>query len=193
MPAPASWTVTLLRLGTLEARRLLEGHQLAFDSAMVAEGYVLVADARGATVVGATAAGVFYGLQTLKQLFTGTGTGATLTPVTLRDWPAMRWRGLHDDLSRGPMPTLEYQKRQVRTFAAYKINVYSPYFEHTLAFRSQPLIAPPGGAMSREEVAELVAYAARYHVMIVPEQQTFGHLHHALKLELYAPAAKCTK
>ncbi len=189
-PVEQAWTITLLRTGSAQASTFLRGHQLTFDSAMVVEGYVLHTDARGATIVAASDAGTFYALQTLKQLFTGAGGQAMLTPVLLRDWPAMRWRGLHDDLSRGPMPTLEYQKRQVRTFAAYKINVYSPYFEHTLAFRSHPVIAPPGGAMTREEVRELVAYAARYHVMVVPEQQTFGHLHHALKLELYAPLAE---
>ncbi len=185
-----AWVVTLLRQGSDAATTFLRGHQLAFDSAMVTEGYVLVTDARGATVVAASDAGTFYALQTLKQLFTGAGEGVALTPAVIRDWPAMRWRGLHDDLSRGPVPTLEYQKRQIRTFAAFKINVYSPYFEHTLAFRSNPLIAPPGGAMSREDVRDLVGYAARYHVMVIPEQQTFGHLHHALKYELYAPLAE---
>jgi hexosaminidase len=189
-PLDQAWTVHLLRTGSPAATTFLRGHQLAFESVMIAEGYVLHTDARGATIVAASDAGMFYGLQTLRQLITGAGNQAKLVPVTLRDWPAMRWRGVHDDLSRGPMPTLEYQKRQVRLFSAYKINLYSPYFEHTLAFKSHPLIAPPGGAMTREEVRELVAYAARRHVTIVPEQQTFGHLHHALKLELYAPLAE---
>jgi len=80
------------------------------------------------------------------------------------DWPAMRYRGLDDYLSRGPVPTLEFQKRQIRTFAAYELNVYSPYFEHTLAYRSNPLIAPPVGAITSEQVAELVAYAKQYHI-----------------------------
>ncbi len=44
--------------------------------------------------------------------------------------------------------------------------------------------------MSRADVAELVAYARRSHVTIIPQQQTFGHLHHALKLELYADLAE---
>lgn len=189
-PRESPWTITLLRLGDPAAATFLRGHQLAFDSVMTAEGYVLVSDARGATIVAASDAGSFYGLQTLKQLLTGHGSAASLTPAVIRDWPAMRWRGFHDDLSRGPMPTLEYQKRQLRRFAAHKINVYSPYFEHTLAIRSQPLIAPPGGAMTREEVRELVAYATRLHVMVVPEQQTFGHLHHALKYELYSELAE---
>ncbi|MEJ7810350.1 MAG: family 20 glycosylhydrolase, partial [Gemmatimonadaceae bacterium] len=120
------------------------------------------------------------------------GSSARLRGATIRDWPAMRYRGVHDDLSRGPVPTLDFQKKQIRTFAAYKINVYSPYFEHTLEYRSAPLVAPPGGAMTREQVRELVAYAARYHVEVIPEQEAFGHLHHVLKHELYAPLGETT-
>jgi hexosaminidase len=188
--APRGWHVRLLREEDPAARRLLQDLGLSFNDAMTAEGYVLVADERGAHVVARSGAGTFYALQTLTQLFTGAGDRAVLHPAVIRDWPAMRWRGLHDDLSRGPVPTLEYQKRQVRTLAAYKINVYSPYFEHTLAFRSHPLLAPPGGAMDREDVRELVEYARRHHVTVIPQQQTFGHLHHALKHELYAPLAE---
>jgi len=185
-----AWTIQLHRTGTAPANELLASAALAFDSAMVAEGYVLLANERGAHVVAATDEGTFYALQTLKQLFTGAGDQVQLTPALVRDWPALRWRGVQDDLSRGPVPTLEYQKRQVRLFAAYKINVFSPYFEHTLAFNSHPLIAPPGGAMTRADVRELVEYAARFHVLVIPQQQAFGHLHHALKLELYAPLAE---
>lgn len=188
--APRGWHITMLRHGSDAARRVLEQHRLRFDAAMQDEGYVLVTDTLGATVIAHTAAGAFYGLQTLKQLIVGAGPQARLHLVAIRDWPAMRWRGAQDDLSRGPMPTLEYQKRQVRMLAAYKVNTFTLYFEHTLAFASQPVIAPPGGAMTREEVEELVRYAARYHVTIIPQQQTFGHLHHALKLELYADLAE---
>lgn len=185
-----AWAVELLRVGTPAATQALESAMLGFESGMDAEGYVLIADERGAKVIAASDAGTFYGLQTLKQLFTGAGDQVRFTPATIRDWPAMRWRGVHDDLSRGPVPTLEYQKKQIRLLASLKVNVFSPYFEHTLAFRSNPLIAPPGGAMSRSDVRELVEYAKRYHVLIIPEQQTFGHLHHALKYELYAPLAE---
>ena len=184
------WHVTLLRDGTDAARRLLSTERVTFDSTMAAEGYVLVATREGATVIGRTAAGVFYGLQSLKQLVTGGGESAQVQPAVIRDWPAMRHRGVQDDLSRGPVPTLEYQKRQVRLLAAFKLNTFSLYFEHTLAFASQPVIAPPGGAMSREDVRALVTYASKYHVTIIPQQQTFGHLHHALKLELYSDLAE---
>jgi hypothetical protein len=49
------------------------------------------------------------------------------------------------------------------------------------------MVAPPGGAMTREDVKALVAYARRYHIDVIPEQEAFGHLHHLLKYDLYAP------
>ena len=150
------------------------------------EGYRITATAKNVRVIARTAAGIFYGVQTLRQMVEADGIPA----ATINDWPAMRWRGLHDDLSRGPVPTTEYIKRQIRTVAEYKINLYSFYIEHTYAYKSQPLIGPPGGSLTESEVKELVAYARRYHVEIVPEQQTFGHLHHVLKYEKYADIAE---
>lgn len=179
--------IVLLRYGSGGARALLARRGVAFDDAMRDEGYALVPDGLTLNVVAATPQGMFYGVQTVKQLVEGRGATAVLRLATVRDWPAMRYRGLHDDLSRGPVPTLDFMKRQIRTFAAYKLNVYSPYFEHTLAYRSNPLTAPPGGTISRDDVRELVAYARHYHIDVIPEQEAFGHLHHVLKYELYLP------
>ncbi len=178
--------VVLVRTGTATARHLLAARRLVFDSTMRDEGYVLVASGGRVTIVATTGAGLFYGAQTLLQLVAGEGGKGRIRGAVIRDWPAMKYRGFQDDLSRGPVPTLDYQKRQIRIAAALKLNLFSPYFEHTLAYDANPLIAPPGGAMSHADVRELVAYAARYHVMIVPEQEAFGHLHHILKLETYA-------
>ena len=125
-------------------------------------------------------------MQTLRQLITRSGVPA----LRITDWPAMRWRGLHDDLSRGPIPTTDYIKRQLRTCAEYKINLYSFYIEHTFAYRRHPLIGPRGGSLTASEVKELVAYARKHHIELVPEQQTFGHLHHALKWEKYSSLAE---
>ena len=105
---------------------------------------------------------------------------ASLTRWMARDPIGLMIRGIQDDLSRGPVPTLEFQKKQIRTFAAYKMNVYSPYYEHTLEYKKNPLIGPPGGTISQAEVKELVAYAAQYHIDVIPEQEAFGHLHHVL-------------
>ena len=189
-PMPGRFRVELIRLGTARASQVLRDHKMTFDSAMTAEGYLLLVDSTAAHIIGASAKGVFYGAQTLKQLVTGGGTAAVLQAATIRDWPAMKYRGFHDDLSRGPIPTLTWQKAQIRRFAAYKLNVYSPYYEHSLAYSANPLIAPPRGAMTREDVRELIAYAAKYHIDVIPEQEAFGHLHHVLKYEIYSPLAE---
>ena len=104
---------------------------------------------------------MFYGAQTVKQLVRGSGASARLERATIRDWPAMKYRGFHDDLSRGPVPTLDFQKKQIRVLAAYKVNVYSPYYEHTLFYPSNPLFAPPGGAKFSNSPASNVASAPR--------------------------------
>ena len=186
----AGYRVVLLRVESAEARALLKREQLDFAPAMRDEGYILVAEPHQTTIVAASAAGVFYGVQTFKQLLPLSGEPRQIPTGSIRDWPAMKYRGVQDDLSRGPFPTLEFQKRQIRQFAAYKANVYSPYFEHTLQYPSQPLAAPPGGSLTPAEVKELVACAAQYHITIVPEQEAFGHLHHVLKYDLYKDVAE---
>ena len=180
--------IELLRTNTASARALLAASHITFETAMHDEGYVILPRRRGLAVIAATSAGLFYGAQTVKQLViagdaTGNGKEAQLQTATIRDWPALPHRGLDDDLSRGPVPTLEFQERQVRTLAAYKLNIYSPYFEQSLTYSASPLVAPPGGAMSPADVATLVHYAAQYHVTVVPEQEAFGHLHNALLQE----------
>jgi hypothetical protein len=168
----------------------LKRFEVSIPANLDPEGYVLAVSADEVLVAGKSAAGTFYGLQTLKQLVRGEGAGGFIPAVEIVDWPAMRWRGVSDDISRGPVPTVEYIKRQLRTFAAFKLNMHSFYMEHTFASDSTPLIGPPGGSLTPDEIRELVAYARRYHIELVPEQQTFGHLHKALKLEKYNDLAE---
>jgi hypothetical protein len=172
---------------TIRLQRVHDAHAKGV-SADHHEGYRIAPDAvRGLSVTAETSAGLFYGAQTVKQLIRGTGKDAVLLVPTVRDWPAMAHRGLSDDWSRGPLPNMEFLKREIRTLAAYKINTFSPYFEHTFAYASSPVAAFPGGAMTPDEAREMVAYAARYHITIIPEQESFGHLHHVLKFEEFSP------
>jgi len=167
----------------------------AMGPEMAAEGYVILPDPNGTRDSGLvltanTSAGIFYALQTIKQLIIGDGATAQLQIATIRDWPAMQYRGLHDDLSRGPIDTLDFQKKLIRTLAAYKDNLYSPYFETTQAYASNPLAAVPGAALTPEDARQLVAYARQYHITVVPEQEAFGHLRHMLINEQYADVAE---
>jgi hexosaminidase len=170
----------------IELTRLSAHPDEKFTDEMKAEGYMIHATSTGLTVVGDTAEGLFYGAQTVKQMIEGDGTRAVLHGANIRDWPAMRYRGLDDDLSRGPITTFEFEKHMIRTLAAYKINLYSPYFEHTQQYASNPLMAPPG-SVTTEEAIQLTAYAKLYHITIIPEQEAFGHLHNSMTWEQYQP------
>jgi hexosaminidase len=182
-----------IMVGELDARAIAEfvkRNGVTVPADLSGEGYVLIATTDQVVVAGKTEAGTFYGLQTLKQLVRGNGGSAFIPAVKIVDWPTMRWRGVSDDISRGPVPTVDYIKRQIRTEAFFKLNMHSFYMEHTFASDTHPLIGPEGGSLTPAEIRELVAYARKYHVELVPEQQTFGHLHKALRLEKYAELAE---
>ena len=157
---------------------------------MQPEGYTITPGPNSLTLAAATPTGLFYAAQTLKQLIVGDGPAAVLHLATIRDWPAMRYRGMSDDLSRGPISTLDFQKKLIRTLASYKVNVYSPYFENTQQYASNPLFAIPGASISAADARAVVAYAAQYHVTVIPDQEAFGHLHPNLLYEQYQPLAE---
>jgi len=180
--------IGLLSLPAVDAA--LKSASVMLPASLNEEGYLLSVGAESVVVAGASPAGVFYGLQTLKQLVRGSGADAYIQGVRIVDWPVMRWRGVSDDISRGPVPTVAYIKRQLRTFAAYKLNMHSFYMEHTFSSKAHPLIGPEGGSLTPDDIREVVAYARSYHIELVPEQQTFGHLHKALKYEKYNPLAE---
>ena len=189
---PKSGAIYLARLG--DDRRIaspLEASGLAIDDKFNEEGYVVDANPQRIIIAARTGEGLFYGAQTLRQMIhRGQPNQATVHAVAIKDWPAMRWRGVHDDISRGPVPTLDYIKKQLRTCAAYKLNLFSLYIEHVFDYQSHPLIGPKEGSLNAEEVRELVRYGKRYYVTVLPEQQAFGHLHHVLKNEVYNDLAE---
>lgn len=189
--APAgAYKILLLRSESPVGRQVLDAANVTLGPEQRDEGYAIVSGKEQTVVVAQSDEGVFYGAQTVKQLLRSDRAEPTVYAATIRDWPAMRWRGMQDDLSRGPLPTIEFQKKQIRTFAAYKLNAWSPYYEHTFSYNSHPIMAAPGGVMTQEESKELVAYAKQYHIEVIPEQEAFGHLHHMLKYDLYAQLAE---
>lgn len=182
-------TIVLARLQDQSVRAFLESRGLKADS-IGDQGYLLFSDKTHLIVAANTGQGLFYGVQTLRQLLRQDGGKLVCPAVSIRDWPSMEWRGVQDDISRGPIPTEEFMKRQIRTLAAYKVNLFALYMEHVFEFASQPLVAPQEAALTPQEINGLVDYARRLYVTILPEQQTFGHLHHMLKYEIYSDVAE---
>jgi hexosaminidase len=190
--APKSNAIYLARVG--DDRRIistLESAGLAIDDKFHEEGYAIDATQDRAIIAARSAQGVFYGAQTFRQLiYRGDDGQAACPAVAIKDWPSMRWRGVHDDISRGPVPTLDYMKKQIRACAAFKLNLFSLYIEHVFDYQSHPLIGPKEGSLSADDIKQLVEYAKPYFVTILPEQQAFGHLHHVLKNEIYNELAE---
>ena len=176
------------RPATERAARVVE-RRAAIAGATSDEAYALDVDARGVTLRARGAAGLFDAYATLAQLPVRDGATWRLPCVRIADAPALRWRILSDDVSRGPLPTMRYFEERIRTIAGLKYNGYSPYMEHVFVSPRHPLSAPLDG-ITPGELAHLARYARRFHVAFVPEQQTFAHMHETLKLERYAGLAE---
>ncbi|MGB7602189.1 MAG: beta-N-acetylhexosaminidase [Candidatus Sulfotelmatobacter sp.] len=182
-------TIVLARLQDHKIKAFLASKGLKADS-IGDQGYLLYSDQLHLIVAANTGQGLFYGVQTLRQLLRADGHTLICPAVSIRDWPSMEWRGVQDDISRGPIPTEDYMKQQIRMLSAYKVNLFALYMEHVFDFASQPLVAPKEAALTPKEINSLVDYAKKLYVTILPEQQTFGHLHNMLKYEIYSDVAE---
>lgn len=103
----------------------------------------------------------------------------------MRDAPAVSLAMQQDDWARRADSDAGIRQKQVRILSEYKINGYE-YLRRKPASRSRIRRSTRKRHDHPEEIAELIDYAARYHVEIIPQQQTFGHLHYVLRQERYA-------
>lgn len=187
--------------GDTKLRGALEKQGLAMPQGFDAQGYAISAQRQRILIGGASAQGAFYGAQTLRQLLRPTGGGENSSSaaqkigelecpaVTIRDWPAMQWRGVSIDISRGPIPTLKFMEEQIRVLAGYKINMYALYMEDVFQVPGNEIFAPRA-ALTADEIRALVSYAQAYYVTLVPELETYGHLHKVLRYDMYGKLAE---
>jgi len=159
------------------------------DAPRAPQGYTLEIRPGSVRLHGADADGLFYAFASLAQLATRDAGTWRIPCARFVDQPALRWRILSDDVSRGPLPTMRYFEERIRTIAAFKMNGYSPYVESVFVDPKHPLPAPLDG-ITPDELRALDAYARHWHVAFLPEQQTFAHMHETLKVERYAPLAE---
>ncbi|MFP4661842.1 MAG: beta-N-acetylhexosaminidase [Halanaerobiales bacterium] len=128
-------------------------------------------------------AGLFYGVQTLKQLICSEG--LTIPCLDINDNPYFAYRGFYHDVTRGKVPTLDTLKELVDRISFYKINQLQLYVEHTFAFKNMSEIWSGADPLTAEEIMELDQYCQKRHVELVPSLSTFGHLYEALTTSTY--------
>lgn len=94
------------------------------------EGYRLVSDARGVTITAVRPAGLFYGIQTLRQMLPAdiyrkalVKRSWTLPAVAIEDAPRFPWRGSHLDAARHFMPK-SFVLKHIELLAQHKMNVF---------------------------------------------------------------------
>ena len=172
------------------------------------EGYVLTINKKGVTIAGGSAAGVFYGIQTLRKSLASidkaTSSIFLLPSSIITDAPRFSWRGMHLDCSRH-FWSVDFVKKFIDLLALHNMNVFHwhltddqgwrieikkwPKLTEVGSQRSGTIIGtnsdlddgiPYGGFYTQAEAREIVRYAAERHITIVPEIDMPGHMLAAL-------------
>jgi len=156
------------------------------DGSAPYEAYRLTIEADRIVMLGVAPAGVAHGMRTMIQLL---DTSDALPCLTINDAPALPWRGVMLDISRGKIPTLATLQTIVDIIASFKLNLLQLYMESAFAFRSHPRIGAGWGVMTPDEVVALDVYCRDHYVELVPCFQSLGHHRRLLSLPEYAHLA----
>lgn len=90
------------------------------------EGYTLQIDRNGIILTGKDLSGLYYGMQTLLQVFSQSETyrsSVKVPALSIKDHPAFSWRGMHLDVSRHFFP-VEFIKKYIDILSYYKLNTF---------------------------------------------------------------------
>jgi hexosaminidase len=150
-----------------------------------AEGYQLVIKATGVKIRYREPGGLRAAVATLRQLIAEFG--RRLPRLTIRDYPDFPRRGVMLDVSRGRVPNLQTLLDLVEDLAAFKINEFQLYTEHTFAYRNYEPVWRDWGALTGDEILQLDARCRELGIDLVPNQNSFGHLRYWLE---YPPLKK---
>jgi hexosaminidase len=144
------------------------------DPRLGAEGYVLRIGSRF-EVTAPTAAGIFYGGRTLLQLLR---VGRPIARGEARDRPRYPERGLMIDLGRRVYPPA-WIEAHIRDMAYLKLNLLHLHLTDDQRWGVQSEVHPEltsPGALTKQQVRGILAFAERHHVTVVPEIDMPGHM-----------------
>jgi hexosaminidase len=166
-----------------------------------AEGYELAVTSDAVRLTAANAAGLFRGMQTIRQLlpFDVESHLAVRAPawsipaVTIADQPRFAWRGAMLDVARHFF-TVREVKQFIDLLALYKMNVLHLHLADDQGWRIQINSRPkltevgslsqvgggPGGFYTQQDYTDIVSYAQARYITVVPEIDMPGHTNAAL-------------
>ena len=160
---------------------LLTDNYETFDLTTDQQGYTLEISEHQVTINGTSAAGAFYGIQTLRQLLEQ----EEIPCLTITDFPGFEHRGFYHDVTRGKIPTLATLKQLIDDMAYFKMNSLQLYIEHTFPFKEFGDYAEKNGYLTPEEIRELDDYCYENFIEFIPSIATFGHLYELLEMDQY--------
>ncbi|MCR4658953.1 MAG: chitobiase/beta-hexosaminidase C-terminal domain-containing protein [Bacteroidales bacterium] len=137
--------------------------------------YRLIINASGVMVEYVDLDGYEYGMRTLERL--AEAWHDSLPCMTLTDWPAFRYRGFLDDVSRGPIPSRQFALAWLEKAERLQFNANTYYTEHTFYSDSMPDVAPLS-ARSLPTAAD--------HPSLIPNLQCLAHYEKVLSSPFYA-------
>lgn len=154
------------------------------------ESYTLNVSLTGIAIAAPKPAGLFYGIQTLRQMLASGGKGAAKIPaVTISDAPRYPWRGMSFDCARH-FVSKEMVKRYIDLLAYHKMNVFHWHLTDDQGWRIEIRKYPKlttvgawrdefgvkhGGFYTQADAREVVAYAKSRYITVVPEIEMPGH------------------
>ncbi len=132
-----------------------------------------------------SSAGLFYGVQTIRQMIEGSGDKAILPEVEIEDWPSLVYRGFMMDMSHSQFPRIDEIKNQIDFLARWKANQYLFYSEASIELDGYPLLMADA-RFTKGQVKEIIEYARARHIDVIPNMELYGHLHDLFRLEHYS-------
>ncbi len=150
-------------------------------------GYLLKINNTQVTITGKDDTGLFYGVQTLRQLFYRKNIDPILPGCSIIDWPAFGVRGFMHDNGR-TFQSIDQLKAQLNRLSHYKYNTFHWHLTDNPAWRPESKIYPqlndsnnrmpgrdPDSSYSFEDIKELIRYARERYITIIPELDMPGH------------------
>ncbi len=154
------------------------------QNALAEQAYKIDLSASAIDVTANASQGLFYGVETLIQLFKRQNGSYWLPSAHIEDWPDLQLRQIYwDDAHHLDRP--DTLKSAIRQAAFFKINGFAIKLEGHFQFKSAPALVEPQ-ALSPAELQDLTNYALRYHVQLIPYLDGPAHIAFILKHPEYA-------